>query len=59
VSFATILEASRRCGEVAIGYRRAAISTDAAQGFGVVVNPPKSSEVTLADADRVIVLAEN
>jgi voltage-gated potassium channel Kch len=59
VSFATILEASRRRGEVAIGYRRSAISTDAAQGFGVVVNPPKSSEVTLADADRVIVLAES
>jgi voltage-gated potassium channel Kch len=59
VSFATILEASRRRGEVAIGYRRSAISTDAAQGFGVVVNPPKSSEVALADTDRVIVLAES
>jgi len=59
VHFATVVEAARRRGEVAIGYRRIADAGDAAKGFGIAINPPKSSDVTLADADRVIVLAES
>ncbi len=57
--FATVVEASRRRREVAIGYRRVAEAGDAARGFGVVVNPPKSTQVALVDGDRVIVLAES
>jgi ion channel POLLUX/CASTOR len=57
--FATAVEAARRRNEVAIGYRRASEAADVAKGFGVVINPPKSAQVTFADADRVIVLAES
>jgi len=57
--FATAVEAARRRNEVAIGYRRAAEAGDVAKGFGVVINPPKSSSVAFADADRLIVLAES
>jgi len=57
--FATVVEASRRRNEVAIGYRHAADAGDVAKGFGVVINPPKSAEVALVEADRVIVLAES
>ncbi|MEA2622027.1 MAG: hypothetical protein QOH61_937 [Chloroflexota bacterium] len=58
VTFYTIVEAARRRGEVAIGYRLRSLAGDASQAYGVVVNPKKSTEVTLSAADRVIVLAE-
>jgi hypothetical protein len=59
VSFATLVEAAWRRGEVAIGYRTAAEKDDPAAGYGVRVNPPKSAEFAPADGDRVIVLAED
>jgi hypothetical protein len=59
VNFYTIVEAARRRGEVAIGYRIEAFGKDAAKAYGVTVNPPKSGKVTFAAADRVIVLAED
>jgi len=52
VTFATIVESARRRDEVAIGYR--AVSSS---GHGVRINPPKSTRLTLAAADMVIVLA--
>jgi voltage-gated potassium channel Kch len=58
VNFYTVVEAARRRGEVAIGYRRRALAGDAAQSYGVVVNPDKSQMVTFGKADRVIVIAE-
>jgi voltage-gated potassium channel Kch len=57
LDFYTVLEAARRRGEVAIGYRILARAGDAAHG--VVVNPEKSAPVTFAEGDRVIVLAES
>jgi voltage-gated potassium channel Kch len=59
VNFYTVLEAARRRGEIAIGYRREAIAKDAAQAYGVAVNPAKSGKITFAEADKVIVLAED
>jgi len=59
VTFYTVLEAARRRGEVAIGYRRKAAANDAAQAYGVVVNPDKSQTVTFDAADRVVVLADS
>jgi voltage-gated potassium channel Kch len=59
VSFYTVVEAARRRGEVAIGYRIEAFGKDAAKAYGVAVNPAKSEKVTFAEADRVIVLAED
>ncbi|WP_437968195.1 potassium transporter TrkA [Sorangium sp. So ce260] len=58
VSFATIVEAARRRGEVAVGVRLAAQADDAAQAYGVKVNPRKRAPLTLAEGDRIIVLAE-
>jgi len=58
VSFYTVVEAARRHGEIAIGYRVSALETDEEHAYGVVVNPLKSKEVTFAPDDHVIVLAE-
>jgi voltage-gated potassium channel Kch len=58
VSFATLVEAAARRGETAIGYRDAAHSHDPDESFGVIVNPPKSARIQVADGDRLIVLAE-
>jgi hypothetical protein len=59
VSFATVVEAARRRGETALGYRSAASAYDPAAAYGVRVNPRKSLELEPAAADRVIVLAED
>src|SRR4051794_17867464 len=48
-TFRTLVEAARRRGEVAVGYR--------ADGR-VVINPRKSETLALGDRDRVVVLAE-
>lgn len=58
VTYATVVESARRYGQVAIGYRVRAESGDAGRAYGVHVNPRKSSEVTLAADDKVIVLAQ-
>jgi hypothetical protein len=58
VSFYTVVEAARRRGEVAFGYRLRAHAGDAARSYGVVVNPDKSEMVAFGPDDSVIVLAE-
>jgi hypothetical protein len=58
VSFYTVVEAARRRGQAAIGYRLQSQSGDAARSYGVVVNPDKSALVAFAPEDSVIVLAE-
>jgi len=59
VSFYTVLEAAKRRGEIAIGYRLHAQASDAAQAYGVHINPDKSAKVTFSAEDRIIVLAES
>jgi voltage-gated potassium channel Kch len=59
VNFYTIVEAARRCGQAAIGYRRQVDAQNAARNYGVVLNPRKSEKVTFTDKDRIIVLAEH
>ena len=59
VNFYTVVEAARRRGEIAIGYRIKAQSGDASQAYGVKVNPKKSKSVTFAEWDRIIVIAED
>lgn len=59
VSFWHIVEAARERGQAAIGFRLASGSTDAAGGYGVSVNPPKSTTVTFSAEDRIIVVAED
>ncbi len=59
MSYWHVVDAARRRGHVAIGYRIAASSSDAAAGYGVKVNPPKDTNVAFAPDDRVIVIAED
>lgn len=58
VDFYAVLEAARRRGETAIGYRIAAEAHISSAGYGVRVNPKKTEQVTFRPADRIIVLAE-
>jgi voltage-gated potassium channel Kch len=58
VDFYTVLEAARRRGETAIGYRIAADAHNAEHAYGVAVNPKKTDAITFTDRDKVIVLAE-
>ncbi|HEY7488635.1 MAG TPA: potassium transporter TrkA [Streptosporangiaceae bacterium] len=57
VTFATLIDAARRRGEVAIGFR---IQADIAQPptHGVALNPPKNTRISFTRGDRVIVLAK-
>ena len=59
VDFYTVLEAARRRGETAIGYRLAQYSRVAARDYGVVVNPEKSQKRSFSPGDKIIVLAED
>ncbi len=57
VNFYTVVEAARRRGEIAVGYRRQADSTDPTQHYGLMINPLKSKVLAFAETDRVVVLA--
>jgi voltage-gated potassium channel Kch len=59
VDFYTVLEAARRRGETAIGYRIAADAHNADAAYGVSVNPKKAEKLTFMPRDKVIVLAED
>jgi len=58
LNFYTVVEAARRRGEVAIGYRRHAEVYDPGKAYGVHTNPAKSQPVVFSAEDRIIVLAE-
>jgi ion channel POLLUX/CASTOR len=57
LSFYTVVEAARRRGEAAVGYRVKA--EDPRKSYGVRLNPAKSRRITFAEGDTVIVLAES
>jgi len=57
VNFYTIVEAARRRGETAIGYRIMAESNEPAKAYGVHTNPNKAAQVTFSADDKVIVMA--
>ena len=58
VDFYTVLEAARRVGETALGYRIEKNAHHADQNYGVHLNPVKSDRLSFAAGDRIIVLAE-
>ena len=58
VDFYTVLEAARRRGETAIGYRIEEFAHSSEHGYGVTVNPRKTDRLSLTATDRIIVLAE-
>ena len=59
VNFYTVVEAARRKGEVAIGYRIKALADDPGAQYGVRINPRKSERVAFSHDDRIIVIARN
>lgn len=59
VNFFTIVEAARRRGETAIGYRLVAEAKDAGKSYGVHTNPKKTHRVAFSPEDKVIVIAED
>ncbi|WP_105036868.1 CASTOR/POLLUX-related putative ion channel [Cryobacterium aureum] len=59
VDFYTVLEAARRRGETAIGYRVAEHARSSAHAYGVAVNPKKGVKRSFAAADKIIVLAND
>jgi hypothetical protein len=58
VTFYTVVEAARRRGETALGYRLADEAKDAKKDYGVHTNPKKSAKVIFSPEDRIIVVAE-
>ncbi|NDJ74646.1 MAG: potassium transporter TrkA, partial [Chloroflexi bacterium] len=58
MNFYTVVEAARRRGEIAIGYRLAAQANDVTAAYGVYVNPNKTEVLAFAPDDRIIVLAD-
>lgn len=58
VNFYTVVEAAKRRGETALGYRLNSESKDADKSYGVHTNPKKSGKVPFTSADKVIVIAE-
>jgi enoyl-[acyl-carrier-protein] reductase (NADH) len=59
VNFYTVVEAARRKGEAAIGYRIRSLANDAGRHYGVRINPVKSERVKFVHEDRIIVIAKN
>jgi voltage-gated potassium channel Kch len=58
VTFYTVVEAARRRGETALGYRITAEENNAKTDYGVYTNPIKSNKVIFSKEDRIIVVAE-
>ena len=58
VNFYTVIEAAKRRGQTAIGYRLEAEAGDAGKAYGVHTNPKKSEKVVFTAEDKVIVIAE-
>ena len=58
VTFYTLVEAARRRGQSALGFRLEAESRSAAKSYGVHTNPKKSESVLFSPEDKIIVVAE-
>ena len=58
VNFYTILEATSRKNDLAIGFRIAAEENFEDKNFGVYINPDKSSFIKFTEDDSLIVLSE-
>lgn len=59
VNFYTLLEAASIKGETALGYKLASDKDNAAEQFGVHLNPEKSKTFVVNEKDKIIVLSEN
>lgn len=59
VNFYTVVEAARRRGESAIGYRCKADANNVARAYGTVLNPVKDNFIQFQPQDTIILLAES
>jgi voltage-gated potassium channel Kch len=59
INFYTVVEAARRQGETALGYRITSEASEAGKAYGVHTNPKKSESVTFSPEDKIIVIAED
>jgi hypothetical protein len=59
VNFYTVMEAARRRGDTAIGYRLASEAGNPAKSYGVHTNPVKSGMITFNEEDKIIVITED
>ena len=59
VNFYTVVEAAKRRGETAIGFRLVSEAKNPEKAYGVHTNPKKSAQVVFTSTDKVIVIAEN
>lgn len=59
LTFYTVVEAARQRQEAAIGYRLCRHAQDAAQMYGIRLNPVKSDLVTYEPEDRIVVLSSS
>ncbi len=59
VNFYTVVEAARRRGAIAIGYRIKTDANDASKSYGVAVNPDKSKKISFAPGDKIVVVSES
>ena len=57
--FYAVLEAARRRGETALGYRLEEFARNSERDYGVAVNPTKTEKRVFAPGDKVIVLADH
>ncbi|GHF11488.1 CASTOR/POLLUX-related putative ion channel [Pseudolysinimonas yzui] len=57
--FYTVLEAARRRGETAIGFRLDEFARSSERAYGVTVNPTKTQKRAFAAGDKVIVLSDH
>lgn len=59
VNFYTVVEAARRRGQVAFGYRRLAETGEKENAYGIHTNPKKLEMISFSPDDRIIVIAED
>jgi len=57
VNFYTIIESASRKNETALGYKLAKEAHNAAEAYGVHLNPIKNKPITISENDKIIVLA--
>lgn len=59
VNFYTVVEAARRRGETALGYRITSEENTTGLACGIYTNPKKSAPVTFSALDKIIVIAQD
>jgi hypothetical protein len=59
LNFHTVVEATRRRGELAVGHRTKAEAGNQHKAYGVHLNPDKSRRISFAEDDRVILPSES